>query len=82
MIIPNSTININPLPDSMDGKYSYGTLVFLTARAAPGELLLQWSGDMTGSFTSSFVYMTGNKQITASFLQQRCGLTTKVMFSV
>jgi hypothetical protein len=82
MTIPNSTINVNPLPDSVDGKYSHGTPVYLTAVAAPGESFLRWSGDVTGSFTSSFIYMTGNKQITASFLQQRYGLITKVMFSV
>jgi hypothetical protein len=82
MNYPSSSINVYPSPDVVDGKYAYKTYVYLSVSVYPGEVFTGWSGDITGSFTSSSLLLDGNKRVTASFMNQRVGLSYMVKFSV
>jgi uncharacterized repeat protein (TIGR02543 family) len=62
----SGTITANPLPGG-DGKYAYGTVVTLTAAPADGFVLLNWSGDASGSSNPTPITMDGNKSVTTNF---------------
>ena len=50
-------------------EYSRGTLVTLTASAAPGWHFVSWSGDGFGSSSSLVLTMNSSKAVTATFAQ-------------
>ena len=54
------------LPDL--SAYHYGTVITLTAVPGDGYVLSGWSGDITGSSNPTFVTMTANKTVTATFV--------------
>ena len=58
-------IDINPAQPG----YLSGEIVTLTATALPGYIFSGWSGDLSGSTSSSIITMDSNKEITASFSQ-------------
>ena len=68
-----SSINVFPLPGS-DGKYPYKTTVYLTALAADDEIFVGWAGDLTGSSSSSYLILNGDKNVIADFTHQRVSL--------
>jgi len=47
--------------------YSWGTVVALTATAAPGWSFSSWSGDLSGSANPDNITIDGNKTVTATF---------------
>jgi NOL1/NOP2/fmu family ribosome biogenesis protein len=49
------------------GKYTYGSMIELTATADDGWHFLRWSGDESGFDTTIYHYVTGNVAITATF---------------
>ncbi len=49
--------------------YVYGTVVTLTPVAAPGWVFSGWSGDLSGGGTSGSITMSGNKSVSATFVQ-------------
>ena len=59
-------ISVQP-PPGLDGKYTSGTLVTVTANPAAGKVFYAWSGAATGSANPRQVLMNENKTITANF---------------
>ena len=55
--------------DPDGGTYYSGTPVELTATADPGWVFSGWSGDLTGSTNPATVTMTGDLDITATFVE-------------
>lgn len=53
--------------DPPGGTYAPGTIVTLTASAAPGSIFSGWSGNLSGSANPATVIMNSNKSITATF---------------
>lgn len=49
------------------GGFSYGTIVLLTALPAPDASFTGWSGDASGTDTTTTVMIDGNKSVTGSF---------------
>jgi len=70
----SGTIGAMPAPGG-DGEYASGTVVTLTANQAAGYSFASWSGDISGSNTTTTVTMNGNKTVTANFTQAGYGLT-------
>jgi Divergent InlB B-repeat domain len=73
-VVGSGTINLNN-----SGPYHYGDIVQLTAVPTIGWIFDHWSGDATGTITPTTVNMTGNKAITATFIQNVYTLTTSVV---
>ncbi|MEN3013100.1 MAG: InlB B-repeat-containing protein [Endomicrobiia bacterium] len=69
------TVNINPLGGGTvlfnppGGTYPAGTQVTLTAKANPGYVFNNWSGDASGNSASVSIVMDSNKTVTANFTQ-------------
>ncbi len=61
-------VSANPAPNCGTAKYLQGTQVTLTAAAAQGFAFASWSGDSSGTETTSTVTMDGDKSVTANFL--------------
>ena len=55
--------------------YYYGTVVTLTASANPGYSFDHWSGDASGTNPVTTVTMTGDRSVTAHFIQNTYILT-------
>ncbi len=66
--------NTDPAPGG-DGKYTYGTVVTITAIPNTGYSFSSWSGDASGSTNPTTVTMNGNKSVTGNFAQARYTLT-------
>jgi thermitase len=67
---PSGSIAASPAPNCSNGtKYIHGTVVKLTATPAAGYAFGNWSGAVTGSTNPIYVTMTGNKSVTANFVQ-------------
>ncbi|MBC7250951.1 MAG: hypothetical protein H5T62_11770, partial [Anaerolineae bacterium] len=72
---PHYTLTVNVVGsgsvtlDPAGGTYDAGTVVKLTAVAAPGWQFDHWSGDLTGSANPATVTMNENKTVTAHFTQ-------------
>jgi hypothetical protein len=49
------------------GSYAPGTVVTLTALAAPGHAFTGWSGDLSGAANPASLTMSANRSVTASF---------------
>jgi uncharacterized repeat protein (TIGR02543 family) len=60
------SVSVSPVPGD-DGKYTRGTVVTLSARAASGYDWKSWSGTPGDTSNPVKITMTGNKQITAVF---------------
>jgi len=58
--------------------YASGTVVILTAAAAPGWSFSGWSGDVVSSVNPVQVTMDGPKSVTATFTQDQYTLTVNV----
>ncbi len=56
------------------GSYTSGSVATLTATPNPGYRFKSWSGGASGTTNPIQVTMTGNKSVTATFVQQ-CALT-------
>jgi uncharacterized repeat protein (TIGR02543 family) len=55
--------------------YAFGTVVTLTAVAAPSWSFSSWSGDLSGSTNPTSLTVTKNMSVTAAFIQNGCTLT-------
>jgi|GEM_PF-2515260 len=70
--VGSGAVNLNP-PGYI---YNTGTDVVLTAVPDSGWLFDQWSGDLTGSENPDTLTMSGNKSVTATFVEgPQCTLT-------
>ena len=58
--------------------YTYGQNVELTAYANAGWHFDHWENDLTGSTNPDYVYMNGNKTVTAVFVQDQYTLTINI----
>ena len=64
----SGVVNANPAPNCEGGtKYTWGTVVQLTAVANPDNGFVNWTGDATGSANPTSVTMTANRAVTANF---------------
>ncbi len=62
------SISLSPAPNcDSNTKYTYGSVVSLTANAAPGYLFKSWSGDASGFANPTAVSINGNKSVLANF---------------
>ncbi|HEY0552133.1 MAG TPA: hypothetical protein VGF13_21210, partial [Verrucomicrobiae bacterium] len=63
----SGTINADP-PPGPDGKYAAGTVVNLTASAAPGFIFSSWTGNVSApNNLSATVTLNGSQNVTANF---------------
>jgi len=62
----DGSVSINPPPGD-DGKYTRGTVVTLTATAAPGFDFKNWTGTPNDTSNPIKITMDGNKQVNALF---------------
>ncbi len=66
----NGTLSPSPKPNCDNNtKYVSGTQVQLAATASANNVFDSWSGDVQGGTTPTVVTMSGNKSVTANFLQ-------------
>lgn len=75
-------ISLSPIYSTVDGKYSSGTLVTVTANPATGYAFGSWSGAATGTDNPTHVLMNENKTITANFVVsevQHFSITTSTL---
>jgi uncharacterized repeat protein (TIGR01451 family) len=61
----SGSIGLNPDQST----YTYGEVVTLTATADAGWTFTGWSGDLSGNDNPKAVVMTGNKAVTATFVE-------------
>lgn len=63
------TVNVigNGSVSPAGGTYSAGTEVILTATADPDNVFVEWSGDVSGTLTTTTITMDADKSVTASF---------------
>ncbi len=71
-------VTVNTTPNCASGKYTYGTVVTVTATAATGFGFMGWSGDAGGNINPAMVTMTGNKSVMGNFSPQCYTLTAGV----
>ena len=64
--VASNSLTLAAQPSGVVGKYSVGTLVTVTATAAPGNKFTGWSGSCTGTGVCS-VKMDADKTVTANF---------------
>jgi gliding motility-associated-like protein/uncharacterized repeat protein (TIGR02543 family) len=64
------------------GLYDEGTVVTLTATPAEGYTFTGWSGDASGTSSSTTITMSGNKSVTANFQEQTSTVTYTLHTSV
>ena len=74
------SISVDPVAGGSVGAvpsppYYYGAVVTLTASVNPGYSFDHWSGDASGSNPVTTVTMTGDKSVTAHFVQKEYTLT-------
>ncbi|WP_299990705.1 InlB B-repeat-containing protein, partial [uncultured Pontibacter sp.] len=62
----NGTISANPAPD-LNGKYTHGTVVTLTATPADGFRFASWTGDAEGTQNPLQLTMDASKTVSATF---------------
>jgi len=81
------TVTVTPVgsgsvnKDPNQATYTYGTVVTLTANANMGWSFASWSGDASGTSSSTTVSMTSNKAVAATFTQNVYTLTTNLVGS-
>src|SRR5262249_59719568 len=61
--VGNGSVTKNP----NQATYNHGTVVQLTATPDPGNAIVGWSGDATGSTSPTSITMDGSKNVTATF---------------
>ncbi|MBL7813368.1 MAG: DUF5018 domain-containing protein [Saprospiraceae bacterium] len=61
------TGNVSANPAPTNGVYTEGTVVTLTATPLAGASFINWTGDASGTNTTTTVTMTANKTVTANF---------------
>jgi uncharacterized repeat protein (TIGR02543 family) len=59
--------------------YHYGDVVELTGNADPGWSFSHWSGDLSGSDNPGSLTITGDSNVTATFVRDEYTLTTNVV---
>jgi uncharacterized repeat protein (TIGR02543 family) len=75
-----STVGSGSVSKSPDqATYASGTVVTLTATAAPGWSFSGWSGDVVGSVNPVQVTMDGAKSVTATFTQDAYSVSVTVL---
>ncbi|MCP4995415.1 MAG: DUF11 domain-containing protein, partial [Gammaproteobacteria bacterium] len=67
------------LTSPVKSTYTYGEVITLTAFPSFGWTFTGWSGDLSGNTTPVAVTMTGDKAITATFVQEQYILTVSVV---
>ena len=70
----SGSISLNP----SGGVYDEGTNVILTAQAASGYVFDHWSGDASGTSSTTPITMNSDKSVTAYFTQTTHTLSTSV----
>jgi uncharacterized repeat protein (TIGR01451 family)/uncharacterized repeat protein (TIGR02543 family) len=65
MTVGSGSVVSNPAKST----YTYGEVVTLTATADPGWTFMGWSGDLSGDDNPKAIVMTGNKAVTATFVE-------------
>ena len=63
--VGNGSVNIDPIKEY----YSVGEIVSLTALPSTGWSFSSWTGDGTGTGTTQTLIITGNMDVTATFIQ-------------
>ncbi len=76
------TITADPQPDCASHDYQPGTEVELTANAAAGWHFTGWSGDASGSVSTTTVTMNADKRVAAHFLCDDCPPRARVPLAV
>jgi uncharacterized repeat protein (TIGR02543 family) len=67
-IDPSGAGSLTAVPaPNCGGQYSAGTVVKLTRTTNPGYTFINWSGDASGTASSVYVTMDGDKSVTANF---------------
>lgn len=64
-VSPSGSATVTYSPASPDGFFVNGTQVTVTVVPANGFKFLKWSGDLSGTFTTGYLTMTGPHAITA-----------------
>ena len=64
------TVSVNGQPYTSSLTFSSGTIVNLSASAAQSYNFSSWSGDTTGTSSTTTITMNGAKTVTANFTQQ------------
>jgi hypothetical protein len=62
-----STVGQGSVSLNNTGPYNYGNVIQLTANANSGWTFTSWSGNLTGSTNPTYVTMTSNLSVTATF---------------
>jgi len=75
--VPTYTLSTNVVGSGSvnpsGGTYNEGTVVTITATPATGWMFTGWSGDASGTNTSTNVTMNSNKSVTATFTEDGTG---------
>ena len=66
-VISTGGVALDPLPDD-NGRYVCNEQVQLTA--APEDKFIGWSGDLTGSETTTMLTIDSDKAVTATFIEE------------
>ncbi len=75
LVVPTYTLSVSingdgtVESDPAETGYTYGEVVQLTATPDPGWSFNQWGGDLSGSTNPTTISMTGNKAVSATFIQ-------------
>ncbi|MEM2118870.1 MAG: M14-type cytosolic carboxypeptidase, partial [Candidatus Bathyarchaeia archaeon] len=75
-VSPGGSGSVIKNPDN--ATYAYGTSVQLTAVASAGYTFSHWEGDLTGDLNPATIIMTGNKTVTAVFVESQYTLAINV----
>ena len=76
------TVQFDPAPDGGSNLFNYGRLVTLTAVADSGSVFTGWTGAISSTQTSFTVVMTGDVEITATFVAQYSPIDLRLALSV
>lgn len=74
-VIPSGGGSVSPSA----GTYVSGTLITLTAVAAPGYRFVSWSGDASGTSTMTTITMNSNEHVIATFASESSGTSGQVL---
>ncbi len=71
----SGSVNVSPASNCTGGKYTYGTVVTITAIESAGYTFDSWSGDLAGKANPKNLTVDADKSVTAHFTQNQYTLT-------